>query len=99
MMELEGRVWKDPVSSWWLVEVAFLAVLTQGRTRKEALKMVKDAVMELLKDSCEDRLSKDFGLTVSLYKDGLIGLSASDSKPLLALSLKRQRLRNRRQTL
>jgi predicted RNase H-like HicB family nuclease len=64
MMELEGRVWKDPVSSWWLVEVAFLAVLTQGRTRKEALKMVKDAVMELLKDSCEDRLSKQVRLNI-----------------------------------
>lgn len=93
-MELEGRVWKDPNSSWWLVEISFLDVMTQGRTRKEALEMIKDAVAELLKDSYEDLLGKHFHLTVHLYEDGVIGMRASDDKLLFALGLKRQRLRS-----
>jgi predicted RNase H-like HicB family nuclease len=94
MMELEGRVWKDADSSWWLIEVFFLDVMTQGRTRKEALEMIKDAVMELLSDSYGDFLDKQFQLSVNLYKDGVIGLGASDDKLLFALGLKRQRLRS-----
>jgi predicted RNase H-like HicB family nuclease len=94
MMQLEGKVWKDPDSSWWLIEIAFLDVMTQGRTRKEALEMIKDAVMELLKDSYEDSLDKQFELYVTLYENGVIGMSASDETLLFALGLKRQRLRS-----
>lgn len=93
-MELEGKVWRDPNSSWWLIEVSFLDVMTQGKTRKEALEMIKDAVMELLKDSYEDCLSRQFQLTVTLYENGVIGMGASDDKLLFALGLKRQRLRS-----
>jgi predicted RNase H-like HicB family nuclease len=94
IMELEGKVWKDPDSTWWLVEVSFLDVMTQGKTRKEALEMIKDAVMELLKDSYADVLDKHFHLTVNLYEDGVIGMGASDENLLFALGLKRQRLRS-----
>lgn len=93
-MELEGKIWKDTESSWWLVEISFLDVMTQGRTRKEALDMIKDAVMELLKDSYEDSVSKQFHLSVALYENGIIGMGASDEKLLFALGLKRQRLRS-----
>lgn len=93
-MELEGRVWKDPESTWWLIEISFLDVMTQGKTRKEALKMIQDAVIELLKDSYEELLTKQFQLTVNLYEDGIIGMGASDDKLLFALGLKRQRLRS-----
>ena len=51
MIELKGKVWKDPDSSWWLIEISFLDVMTQGKTRKNALEMIEDTVMELLKDS------------------------------------------------
>ncbi|MBS0615574.1 MAG: type II toxin-antitoxin system HicB family antitoxin [Verrucomicrobia bacterium] len=93
-MELEVKVWKDPDSTWWLVEVSFLDVMTQGRTRKEALEMIEDAVLELLKDSYEDQLGNRFKLTVTLYNDGIIGMGATDEKLLFALGLKRQRLRS-----
>jgi predicted RNase H-like HicB family nuclease len=93
-MELEGKVWKDPNSSWWLIEIFFLEVTTQGKTRKNALDMIKDAVLELLKDSYKDLIDKNFYLTVTLYENGVIGLGASDDKLLLALALKRQRLRS-----
>jgi len=56
--------------------------------------MIKDAVMELLKDSYEDFLDKKFQLSVNLYDDGVIGMGASDDKLLFALGLKRQRLRS-----
>lgn len=90
-MELEGKVWKDEKSSWWLIEVFFLDVMTQGKTRKEALMMIEDAIMELLKDSYSDLLNKDFQLSVSLYEKGVIGVGASEDKLLFALGLKRQR--------
>lgn len=93
-MQLEGKVWKDSDSSWWLVEIPFLDVMTQGKTRKEALEMIKDAVMELLKDSYEDSLSKHFDLFVALYEQGVIGMGATDETLLFALGLKRQRLRS-----
>jgi predicted RNase H-like HicB family nuclease len=67
-MELEGRVWRDSGSSWWLVEISFLDVMTQGKTRKDVLEMIQDAVMELLKDSFEVHINKQFELTVSLCK-------------------------------
>lgn len=93
-MEFEGRVWKDADSSWWLVEISFLDVMTQGKTRKDALEMIKDAVMELLKDSYGDVLQPNFALTVNLYDNGIIGMGASDEKLLFALGLKSQRLRS-----
>lgn len=94
MMEFEGRVWKDTRSSWWLIEISFLDVMTQGKTRKDALAMVKDAVMELLNDSYGDLIDKNFMLSVNLYENGVIGMGASDEKLLFALGLKRQRLRS-----
>lgn len=94
MMELEGKVWRDSESQGWLVEISFLDVMTQGKTRKEALEMIQDAVMELLKDSYAEFLGKSFQLTVTLYEDGVIGMGATDDKLLFALGLKRQRLRS-----
>ena len=93
-MELEGRVWRDSNSSWWFIEISFLDVMTQSKTRKESLKMIEDAVMELLKDSYGNLLDKQFHLTVNLYEDGIIGMGASDDKLLFALGLKRQRIRS-----
>lgn len=90
---LEGRVWRDTSSSWWFSEIAFLNVLTQGRTRKEALEMIKDAVMELLKDSYENLLYTDFELSVTLYKNSFIKMTASDEKLLLGLGAKRRKLK------
>ncbi len=93
-MELEGKVWKDPDTSWWLIEVSFLYVMTQAKTRKHSLEMLEDAVMELLRDSYADLLHKNFQLTINLYEDGIVGIGASDDKLLFALGLKRQRLRS-----
>jgi predicted RNase H-like HicB family nuclease len=93
-MELEGKVWKDETSSWWLVEVSFLDVMTQGKTWKEAIEMIEDAVLELIKDAYEDSLERGFKLSVNLYEDGIFGIGASDDKLLFALGLKRQRTKS-----
>lgn len=94
MLELEGRVWRDSNSSWWIVEVPFLEVMTQGRSRKEALVMIRDAIFELLKDSFAHLLDERFQLTVTLYEDGVIGIGPSDETLLFALALKRQRAKS-----
>lgn len=91
-MELEGKVWKAQKGAWWLVEVSFLNVMTQGKTRKEALEMIEDAVRELLLDSYPEQINKHFRLQVNLYENGTFGLGATDDKLLFALGLKRQRL-------
>ncbi|MFZ4099593.1 MAG: type II toxin-antitoxin system HicB family antitoxin [Chlamydiia bacterium] len=66
--------------------------MSQGKTRREALEMVKDAVLELLRDSYEELLDKSFSISVNLYEDGILGMGATDDKLLFALGLKRQRL-------
>jgi predicted RNase H-like HicB family nuclease len=89
-LELEGKVWKDSESRWWLAEIFFLDVATQGKTRQQALAMIRDAMLELLKDSYGDSMRKHFELTVNLYEGGVIGMRASDARLLLALGLKRR---------
>jgi hypothetical protein len=44
-MELEGRIWKD--GKFWLVEIPILDAMTQGKSRKDALRMIEDAVTGL----------------------------------------------------
>jgi hypothetical protein len=44
-VRFEGRIWKE--GKHWLVEVPILDLMTQGRTRKEALTMVIDAMESL----------------------------------------------------
>lgn len=81
-MRLSGHVYKD--GSWWLAEVPILEAMTQGKTRKEALAMVKD----LLETMAE---MDDFSVTVHLGEGGRIELEADDPSKLVALLLKRKR--------
>ena len=88
-MEIEGKIWKD--GKFWLIEVPALDAMTQGKTRKEALAMVDDLVLEMTKSYFEDEVGKDFSVTIIDYKKDVIGITVSDNKLLLALSLRRQR--------
>lgn len=88
-MELEGTVFKkDKV---WLIEIPSLNLMTQGKTKKEALEMIVDASMGLAECYFASKIEKDFTITATEYDKGVIGLSATNIKILLALSLKRQR--------
>ena len=42
-MKLEGRIWKDEKTKYWVVYVPLLDISTQGRTKKQALAMIEDA--------------------------------------------------------
>ncbi len=87
-MELEGKIWKS--GKFWLVEVPALKVMTQGYSRKEALKMISDAVQGLISCYFPDE-SESFKIFVKDYKKGVIGISSSKNSVLLAFSLRRQR--------
>lgn len=87
-MELEGKVWKD--GKFWVIEVPSLNISTQGKTRKNALLMIKDAVFELMKSYFHD-LEKNFEIIVHDYKGNSFGLTANNTKKLLSFLLIRQR--------
>lgn len=88
-MEMEGKIWKD--GKFWLVEVPALDAMTQGKTRKEALAMAKNLVFEMARSYFEDEIDKNFSITVIDYKKNVVGITASDNRLFLALSLRRQR--------
>ena len=88
-MEFEGKVWKS--TTFWVVEVTSLDLMTQGETKEEALRMLEELIIELTDYYFIKKESKDFDVCVNLYKKGVIGVSSSKRRLLLALSLKRQR--------
>ena len=65
-------------------------IWTNGNTREEALFMIKDSIIEYVKYYF-DFDSQGFELAINEYKKPLIGITANNSKLLLALSLRRQR--------
>lgn len=88
-MELEGKVWKS--GKHWLVEVPSLDVMTQGHTKEDALEMIRDAILLLVKGYFKSEISESFDILVNRYQRNIIGITATDSKILLSLSLRRQR--------
>jgi predicted RNase H-like HicB family nuclease len=87
-MELEGKIWKS--GKFWLVEVPAIEVMTQGRSKKEALRMIEDAIEGLISCYFPDEEGK-FKILVNDYEKGIIGVSCSNNSLLLAFSLRRQR--------
>ena len=81
-MRFEGRLLKR--GKWWAIEVPMLGIFTQGRSKREAYEMIKDAV-ELLADTP--------GFRVDVYPG--VGkhfeVGARDERMLVALLLRRQR--------
>lgn len=88
-MELEGKIWKS--GKFWLVEVPAIDVCTQGRTRKEALVMIEDAIMELIAEYFQSNEIKGFKLQIYDYEKNIIGIKASNNNLMLSFSLIRQR--------
>ena len=88
-MELEGKVWKD--GKFWLIEVPVIDVCTQGRTRKEALMMIEDAIVELMTEYFQANEIKDIKLEILDRQKNIIGIKASNNNLMLSFSLIRQR--------
>lgn len=87
-MEFEGKLWKS--GKFWLIEVPAVDVMTQGHTREEALKMIKDAIEGLI-DCYFPNEAQDFKVFVQDYKKGIIGITTSNDSLMQAFSLRRQR--------
>lgn len=88
-MELEGKIWKS--KQFWLVEIPSLDAMTQGRTKKEAVKMIKDLIKEMLINYFPNEIKDDLEINVVCYKGELIGVTTNNNSLVLALSLRRQR--------
>lgn len=88
-MEFEGKVWKD--SKFWIVEIPSLNLMTQGKSRKDALNMIRDAAFGLIECYFESEMEKEFDITVIDYKKDSFAITSNDNKLLLALSLRKQR--------
>jgi len=84
-MLLEGKVWKS--GSHWLIEVPVLDVATQGRSQKDAYTMLKDAFNLLLGH-------KSLPLKIHPLTESRFLLEVVDDTELLALILKRQRVKH-----
>ena len=81
-MRLEGKIWKH--GRHWLVEVPALDVMTQGRTRADALRMIADLV---------ETMADEEGMSVDVHPgaNGLLAIETSDAAALEAVVLRRQR--------
>ena len=81
-MRISGTIAKD--GKFWLVHFPILDAMTQGKTKKEALKMAAD-IVETLVDQ------PGFKASVHPGKADSFELSVSDTGALIGLILKRQR--------
>jgi hypothetical protein len=80
-----GRVWKSRKDAFWLAEIPFLNLMVQAESKEEIPEMLKDAI-ELLVDS------STFSVQVTM-RDNTVLLDSNEPKTLIALVLKRQRLK------
>lgn len=87
-MWIEGRIYR--VGRYWAAEAGSLAVHTQGRSRKGAVAMLKDAI---------DMLAADYGIKAAIRilpgSGEAVFIGADENKTMLALLLRRQRQVNR----
>jgi len=81
-MRIEGNIQKS--GRWWAVEVPLLLVYTQGKTKKEAFKMAKSAVEELVD-------VKGFKIDVEESDKNVFSIGANDDSMLMAFALQQQR--------
>jgi len=83
-MMITGRLWKD--GTWWLAESEIADVCTQGRSRKDAARMLADAFETLI-----DRPRCQVTVTDDGRADGEITIEASEPAALAAFVLQRRR--------
>jgi hypothetical protein len=83
-MMITGRLWKD--GTWWLAESEIADVCTQGRSRKDAARMLADAFETLL-----DRPSCKVTVTDDGRAEGEVTIEASEPAALAAFVLQRLR--------
>jgi len=81
-MKFQGKAFKS--GKFWLAEIPFLELMTQGRTKKELLLMVEDLFITLAD-------KKGFEVHVKCFGDGTLEVGSNDNKVMVVgLLLKRQ---------
>ena len=81
-MKLEGRIWQDKKTC--LIEIEDLHIVTEGRSRVNALRMIEDAVESLV-------FVNGFKAIATADSHGIVSLKSNDTNQLTALLLRRQR--------
>lgn len=82
-MRFAGRVFK--VGRWWAIEVAVLDVVTQGRTKRDAYRMIADAIESLVD-------KRSFKVDVHPGRGDYFEVSAKDQATLFAFLLRQRRV-------
>jgi DNA-binding XRE family transcriptional regulator len=85
-MKFEGLVWKSSKSRHWIAEVRDLDLVTQGKSRSDAVRMLREAVESLVD-------WKDFRVEVLLGERDRCTVGSNDDAKLVALMLRRLRAR------
>lgn len=82
-MRFSGKIYKD--GNFWLAEIPILDLMTQGKTKKDAYKMVADLL--------ETMIDKD-NFKVNVYQKDIetFEVGSSTSRHLVSLLLQRKRL-------
>jgi predicted RNase H-like HicB family nuclease len=81
-MRVQGRVWKD--KNFWLIEVPSMDLMTQGKTRKKAFEMLRDAIKSLQED-------KSYSVRIEGWRNEYFYLSSTHIKKMVAFILFRLR--------
>jgi predicted RNase H-like HicB family nuclease len=81
-LKFDANFWKD--GKWWIIDAPALEVTTQGRTKKDALLMLKDAILALLND-------RSYKLEVVEEGKGKAAIVVKNPVKLLSLALERKR--------
>lgn len=82
-MRFAGRVFK--VAKWWAIEVPVLDVVTQGRTKRDAYRMIADAIESLVD-------KRSFTVDVHPGHGDYFEVSANDQAALFAFLLRQRRV-------
>ena len=81
-MKFQGKIYKE--GRFWLAEIPFLALMTQGYTKKETLLMVEDLFKTLAN-------KENFEVNVRSDKIGNIEIGSNDTKTMICILLQRRR--------
>ena len=84
-MKFQGKAFKN--GKFWLADIPFPELMTQGRTKKELLLMVEDLFVTLAD-------KKGFEVNVKCTKDGILEIGSNNNKVMIGLLLKRKRQLN-----
>ena len=86
-MKIEGSLEKKEGEKMWGVNIPEIGIFTQGKTKKEAYKMAKEAI-ELVIDL------DDFEITIEPTQSNKFFIIPSSLGPVLAMILRQKRIDN-----